>query len=123
MIAKELDLSSDPFSTLGRLHPLAVFGGYPNRPKESQDPTLGVGAVMLAHDGFDGLGGFFTMVEWHLGKVVVNHVRLDDAVHKVPADETKVTVDGGGSTAGEGPRSGIVVRECGIGVLEVCDPY
>ena len=122
MIAEELNLSRDTFSTLSRLYPLAVRVGDPDRAKKAAHATFGVGTVVLAHDRLDGHSGFFAMVEWHLGEVVVDHMRLDDAVHEIAANKTKVAVDCGGSTAGESPRIGIVVREGGISMLKVRYP-
>ena len=109
MVAEELDLRSNTLGTLGRLDPLAVYGRDPDGTEETPDAILGVGAVMLAHDGFDGLSGFFTMVEWHFGKVMVNDMRLDDTMHKIAANEAKVAVNRCGRTASEGPRIGIVM--------------
>lgn len=100
-----------------------MSGGDPDGAKKAQETTFAVGAVVGAHDGLDGLGGFFTVVEWHLGEVVVHDVRLDDAVHEISPDETEITVDRGGGTASEGPRTGLVVRERRIGVLKVRYPY
>jgi hypothetical protein len=53
--------------------------------------------------------------------VVVQDVRLDDAVHQVAADEAELAVDGGRGAAGEGPGVTGVVRERGVGVLEEGD--
>ena len=54
---------------------------------------------------------------------MVDHMSLDDAVHEVAANETKVAIDSGGSTASESPRIGIVMGKGGIGVLKVCYPH
>lgn len=84
---------------------------------------MGGRLVVLAHDFLDGLGGFLGVVERDGADVVVQHVRLDDAVQKVPTDEAKFTVDRGSGTAGEGPRFVGVVREAGVGVLQVRDGH
>jgi hypothetical protein len=54
---------------------------------------------MAAHDGLDGLGCQVGVVEGDGADVVVQNVRLDDAVEDVAPDEAEVTVDGGGGAA------------------------
>lgn len=76
---------------------------------------------MLAHDLLDGLGRFVGVVEWNGGNVVVQDVRLDDAVQELAADEAKLAVNGRGGTACVGPGVGVVVGERGVGVLKVGD--
>ena len=81
----------------------------------------GVGAVVQAHDGLDGLGGLVGVVEGDGGDVVVQHVRFHDAVEEPAADEAEVPVDGRRGAAGVGPGAGGVVRQAGVGVLEEGD--
>lgn len=76
---------------------------------------------MLSHDWANGICGLVGVVERNGGNVVVQNVSLDDAVEEVAADEAKFTVDGGGSTAGEVPGFGRVVRKRRIGVLKIGD--
>ena len=118
-----MDLGSHALSTLGWLDPLTVLGRNPYGAEEPPDATLGIGTVMLAHDRYDGLSSFFTMVKWHLGEVMVDNMRLDNAVHEVAANETKVAVNCRGSTTGESPCIRIVVGKGRIGVLQVRYPY
>jgi hypothetical protein len=54
---------------------------------------------MAAHDGLDGLGCEIGVVEGDGADVVVQDVRLDDAVEDVATDEAEVAVDGGGGAA------------------------
>lgn len=58
---------------------------------------------MLPHHGFDRLGGLVRVVEGDGADVVVEDVRLDDAVEELAADETELAIDGGGRAAGVGP--------------------
>ena len=122
VVSVKHDLLGVSLSAFGGLDPLAVLGGNPDGAEESPDAILHVGAIMPSHDGLDGLGGLLTVVEGHLGEVMVNDVGLNDIVHEVAADETEVTIDGCGGAAGEGPDVTLVVREGGVRVLEVGDP-
>jgi len=76
---------------------------------------------VLAHDRLDRLAGLVGVVEGDDGDVVVQDVRLDDAVEELAADEAEFAVDGGGGAAGKVPRLAGVVGEGGVGVLEVGD--
>lgn len=78
---------------------------------------------MLAHYWLDGLGGLIGVVEWDRRNVVVEDVRLDDAVQEVAADEAELAVDGSGSATGKVPRIASVVREGWVGVLKVGDGH
>lgn len=73
---------------------------------------------MGAHDALDGLGGLIGVVEGDVADIVVQNVGLNDTVEDVTADETEVTIDGGGGSTGEVPDLGLVVGEGGVGVLE-----
>ena len=121
MVAEEentlaLTLSADTW-----LNPLAPAGTLPQSLDEANGTTLGVGTVVPAHDGLDGLGGFVSVVEGNGGDVVVEDVGLDNAVEKVTANEAKLTVDGSSGTTGVGPGLGVVVRQSGVGVLQEGD--
>jgi hypothetical protein len=52
---------------------------------------------------------------------VVQHVRLDDAVEELPADEAELAVDGGGRAARVRPGLGLVVRQGRVRVLQERD--
>jgi hypothetical protein len=100
------------------LDPLANMHIAVQRFEETDRTALDVCAVMLAHDGLDGLGGLVGMVERNGADVVVQNVGLDDAVEELAADKAEFAVDGGGGAAGVGPGSWGVVREGGVGVLQ-----
>lgn len=119
MIAVEEDAFGFALGSLRRLHPLAPSGALPHAFQESDGSTLDIGAVVLAHDGLDGLGGLVGVVERNGGYKVMEDVGLDDTVEEMTADEAKLAVDGCGSTARECPGMSFVVRKGGIGVLEV----
>ncbi len=106
---------------LGRLDPLAPADAAPQSPEEADRAVLSVGAVVAAHDLLDRLAGLVGMVEGDSRHVVVQHVRLDDTVQKLAADETELTIDGSSGTAHVVPRFGSVVRKRRVGVLQVGD--
>lgn len=76
---------------------------------------------MAAHDGDDGLRGLVGVVEGDGADVVVQHMRLDNAVQQVAADEAELAVDGRSGAADKVPLLLGVVGQGGIGVLQVCD--
>ena len=106
---------------LERLDPLAPTRTLPHALDETPAATIDVGAVVLAHDRFDGLGSLVGVVEGDGADVVVEDVGLDDAVQELAADEAKFTVDRGGGAAGVVPGGGLVVGKRWIGVLEEGD--
>ena len=106
---------------LGRLDPLAPAGAGPQAPEEAERAVLGVGAVVLAHNGLDGLGGLVGVVEGDGADVVVQHVGLDDAVQQLAADEAELAVDGGRGAAHVVPALGGIVWDGRVGVLQVRD--
>jgi hypothetical protein len=76
---------------------------------------------VAAHDLLDGVGGLVGVVEGNGADVVVQDVRLDDAVQERAADEAELAVDSRGGAAGVGPGLSVVVGERGVGVLEEGD--
>lgn len=107
--------------TVVGLDPLAPAGSLVHGADEAPAAILDVGAVVLAHDGLDGLGGLVGVVEGNGGDVVVEDVGLDDAVEDLAADETEFAVNGGGGATSKVPGLAGVVREGRVGVLEVSD--
>lgn len=104
---------------LGRgLNPLAHTGALVHGGDEAKEAALDVRAVVLAHDGTDGVGGLVSVVEGNAGNVVVEDVRLDDAVEKVAADETALAINSGGGASDKVPLLSVVVRQGRVGVLE-----
>lgn len=86
-----------------RLNPLAPSGGSPHALDEPESAATSIGSVMLSHDLLNSLAGLIGVVERDDANVVVEYVRLDNAVHKVAADESELTINGCGSTTGEVP--------------------
>lgn len=119
MVAEEEDAFVFALGSLRRLHPLAPSGALPHAPQESDGSIFDIGAVVLAHDGLDGLGGLVGVVEWDGGYKVVKDVGFDNTVQEMTTDEAKLAVDGCGSTARKCPGVSFIVRQGGIGVLEV----
>lgn len=113
--------------TLSGLNPVADTGSGPHGLEETSPAGVSLGAVVVAHDALDGIAGLVGVVEGDVADVVVQHVGLDDTVEDVAADKAEVAVNGGGSTAGEVPHFGLVVREGRVGVLEEgngdCEEY
>ena len=91
----------------------------PHTPQIPPGPIDLVRVIVHAHDGLDGLGGFFGVVVRDGGAVVVQHVGVDDAVEEEAPEDAEVAVHGCGGAAGEGPGRRGVVREGGVGVVEV----
>ena len=117
-VAEEENALALALGTLAGLDPVAPAGALPDGPDESPGATLSIGAVVLAHDLLDGLGGLVGVVEGDGGNVVVKDVGLDDAVEESAADEAELAVDGCSGTSGVGPGLSVVVRKSGVGVLE-----
>lgn len=120
-VPEEQNTRSGVDSALAGLDPLAPSGALPHGLNEANGALLGIGAIVLAHDRLDGLGGLVGVVEGDGADVVVQDVGLDDTVEEVAADEAKLTVDGRGGATDEVPLIGSVVREGGVGVLEESD--
>jgi len=120
-IPVEVDSLALSDGTLRWLDPLAPASADPHALQEAESPALGVGAVMAAHDGFDGFGGLVSVVEWDGAHVVVEDVGFDNSVQERTADETEVTVDGCSSTTDVVPALGRVVGKRWVGVLQVGD--
>lgn len=120
-ISEEEDTLSFTLGTLGLLDELADTWSSEKSTDESPGSSAGVGAVVLAHDFLDAFSGFVRVVEGDSRDEVVSNVGLDDSVEDVTADETELTVDGGGGSAGVGPGLWVIVWESWVGVLEVGD--
>lgn len=90
-------------------------------PECSHEWSLGVGAVVLAHDLANGDRGLTSVVKGNSRDKVVADVSADDIVEEMGVDETEVSIDGGSSSTSEGPGAVLVVGKGGIGVLEECD--
>ncbi len=112
-----MDIGSKALSTFCGLHPLTVGMRNPDGTEEAPNAIFRIGAIMLPHDGFDGLGGFVAMPKGHFRKVVVHDVRLDNAMHEVSTNETKFAVDRGSSSSCEGPRRSVVVGQGRVSML------
>ena len=52
---------------------------------------------------------------------MVDNVVIDDLMEEMTTDKTDCTVNGGERTLGVGPGLGCVMRDFGMGVLEVSD--
>lgn len=61
------------------------------------------------------------MVKWDGRHEVVENVGLNNAMHKVSADESHLTVNSRCGATSKVPDIIFVVRERGISVLKVCD--
>ena len=118
-VAVEEDVGVLALGAVVGLDPLAPAGSLVHGADEAPAAILDVGAVVLAHDGLDGLGGLVGVVEGDGGDVVVEDVGLDDAVEDLATDEAELAVNGCGGTTGEVPGLAGVVREGGVGVLEI----
>lgn len=120
-VAEEENVLASTLSLSTGLNPLAHTGAVVQGTDEATGAVLDVGAVVLAHDRLDGLGGLISVVEGDAADVVVEDVGLDDAVEEVSADEAHLTVDGGSGAADKVPLLVVVVREGRVGVLKEGD--
>lgn len=120
-VAVEEDPLALADGTVGGLNEVTDTGGGPHGLEETSPAGVSLSAVVIAHNGFDGIAGLIGVVEGDVADVVVQNVGLDDAVEDVTADEAEVAINSGSGAAGEVPHFGLVVREGGVGVLEVGD--
>lgn len=120
-VAVEQNTVAFASGTFSGLDPVARAGGGPESLEETSPATVGFGAVVVAHDALDGVGGLVGVVEGNVADVVVQDVSFDDAVEDVATDETKVTVNSGSSTTGKVPNLRLVVGESRVGVLKEGD--
>lgn len=120
-VAEEEHALAGVLGILAGLNPLAHASAAVHGADEAQGAALCVGAVVLAHDGADGIGGLVGVVKGDGGHVVVQDVGLDDAVQQLAADEAHLAVDGGGSASDKVPLLAGVVGEGRVGVLEEGD--
>ena len=93
----------------------------PQRFEKSYESTFDIGSVMHAHDGFDSLRGFVSVVEGNRGHKVMEDMSLHNSMHEMSTDEAHLSVNGRGGTTGEIPNVILVMRQCGVCMLEVCD--
>lgn len=122
-VAEEVNTLALALGSLVGLNPLAGTGAGPHGLEETKRSSVGLGAVVLAHDLLDGFGGLVGMVEWDGADVVVSDVGLDNSVKQSTADESEFAVNCGGSTTGEVPGLVVVVRKSGVGMLQVSDGH
>lgn len=120
-VAEEENALASALGLLAGLDPLAHASASPHGADEAPGAVLGVGPVVLAHDGADGVRCLVSVVEGNGADVVVQDVRLDDAVEQVAADEAHLAIDGGSGTADKVPLVGRVVRQRRVSVLEEGD--
>ena len=96
-------------STLSRFDPLTHPSTGPEAAQESQRTTSGVRAIVLTHHWFNSVGSLVSVVERNSANIVMQDMSLDDAVEKVPADKSELTINSRCSTACEVPTLGLVV--------------
>lgn len=120
-VAEEQHTLAFTSGALGGLDPVARAGRGPESLEETSPTGVGFGTVVVAHDTLDGIGGLISVVEGNVADVVVQDVSLNDAVEDVTADKAKVTVNGGGGTAGKVPHFRLIVGKSRVGVLEEGD--
>ena len=102
-ISRKPNSLSSPFSTLACLNPLTPSRTPPHTFQETEHSLSHIGAIMLAHDRLDGLGGLTSVIKWDAGDGVVQDMGLDDFVEEDAADKPEITIDGCGCTARVSP--------------------
>lgn len=120
-VAEEQNTLTSTLGTSAGLNPLAHTGTAVHGTDEATGTILHISAVVLAHDGLDGLGGLVRVVEGDAADIVVEDMGLDDAVEKVTADEAHLTINGSSSATDEVPLVVGVVGKGRVGVLEEGD--
>jgi len=120
-VSEEQNTLASLSGTLARLDPLAPPGALPHGLDEPDGTLTGVGPVVDAHDGLNGLGGLVGVVEGDTADIVVQHMGLDNTVEEMAADESELAINRGGSTTNKVPLVSSVVGERRIGVLQESD--
>ena len=120
-VAEEHDVPAGTFGLCTRLNPLAHAGGLVHGLNEADGAVGDVGTIVAAHDGLDGLGGLVGVIEGDGADVVVQDVRLDDAMQQVAANETEFAVDGRGGALDKSPLLTGVVGQGRVSVLQEGD--
>lgn len=99
-VSEEENTLALTLGTLRGLDPLAPSGAAVHSLEETNGAVLDIAAVVVAHDGLDGLSSLVSVVERNGRDVVVKDVGLDDTVEKVATNEAELAVNGGsGSTS------------------------
>lgn len=111
LVAEKQNALAGSLSLGAGLDPLAPASTVVHGSQEAEESILGVGAVVLAHDRLDGLGGLVGVVEGNGADVVVQDVSLGDAVEEVATDESHLAINRGSGTTDVVPFLGSVVRE------------
>lgn len=117
-VTEEQNTLSFTLGTVAGLNPLAPSSGCPESLDETDSTTPGVRTVVTSHNLLDSLGSLIGVVERNQGDKVVKDVSLDNSVHKVTSDESKLSVDGSGGSTAVVPGLRVVVRKRGVGVLQ-----
>ena len=65
--------------------------------------------------------GFLGVIEWDNRDIVVENMGLNDAVEQRPSYESRITIYCCGSSCGENPGLEPILRDSGVGVLQVGD--
>lgn len=61
------------------------------------------------------------MVERNCGNEMMENMGLNDAMHDVRADESKIAIYGRSSAASKVPYIVVIVGKLAIGMLKICD--
>ncbi len=120
-VAEEEDAFAESLGALGGLNPLASSSTRPDSLNETPRTTFNVGAVVTTQYWLDGLGSLVCVVKRNRGDKMVKDMGLYNAMHEGPTNETEFTVNGCSSAASEIPSCVLVMREGGIGMLEIGD--
>ena len=120
-VPEEQDALAITLSFLAGLNKLAPARARPDGPDEAEGTAASVGAVVLAHDGANGLASLVRVVEGNGADVMVEDVCLDNAVEEVAANPAHVAIDGRSGAANEVPLLSLVVGQGRIGVLQESD--
>ena len=92
------------------LNPSAHPRTPPKTTQKAERATLGIGAIVLAHDWLDGFSSLVCMVEGNCADEMMQDMGLDDAMEEMSADESELAVDCRGGSSGKVPGFRTVVR-------------
>ena len=109
-ISEEEDPGVFTLGTFVGFHPLTSPHASPQTLQETKASLSSIAPIMFTHDRLNGLGSLVGVVEGNGANIVVEHVRLDDAVQEGSANESEFSIYRGSCTTGICPCGRCIVR-------------
>lgn len=79
---------------------------------------ISISAAFQCVEG-EGRADYSSVVVRDSRDMMMQHVRLHNVMEDPRSHRPEVAIDSRGSASGEGPRVGVIMRKCRIGVVEV----